>query len=98
GRAAYEVPRLLCRHLPAHIPCAYTPNQRAAILRAWDSIQPGERLIVIADIVEETVQTLQTLAEGTSAAAETPCRAPVLLEPVVCGTTDLVDTSTAARG
>src|SRR5215831_13905057 len=97
-RAAYEVPRLLRRHLPAHIPCAYAPNQHAAILRAWDSIQPGERLVVIADIVEETLQTLQTLAEGTCAAAETPCRAPALLEPAVCGTTDLADASTTARG
>jgi len=98
GRAAYEVPRLLCRNLPAHAPCISAPDQPTAILRAWDSVQPGDRLIVIADIVEEALQVLRTLAEGASAATEVPCTEPVLLESVACPAIDLVNAGAGARG
>jgi len=84
GRAAYEVPHLLRRSLPEHIPCTYAPNQQAAILQAWASLQPGDRLVVIADIVEETLQTLHALAAGASAATEGACLVPVTLEPAAC--------------
>jgi cyanophycin synthetase len=97
-RAAYEVPRLLYRDLPAHIPCISAPDQPAAIQRAWDSVQRGDRLIVIADIVEESLQTLHTLAEGASAATEVPCPEPVMLEPVACPAIDLVNAGAVARG
>jgi cyanophycin synthetase len=98
GRAADEVPRLLCRDFPAHIPCTSAPDQPTAILRAWDSVQSGDRLIIIADIVEEALQTLHTLAEGASAATEVPCPEPVMLEPVACPAIDLVNAGAGARG
>jgi cyanophycin synthetase len=98
GRAAYEVPHLLSRALPAHIPRTYAPTQQAAILQAWDSMQPGDRLVVIADIVEGTLQTLNALAVGASATREGACKASVTLEPEPCCTADLVGADAAARG
>jgi hypothetical protein len=61
-------------------------------------MQPGDRLVVIADIVEEALQTLHTLATDAAAATEGACRAPVTLEPAACYTADLVGADATARG
>jgi cyanophycin synthetase len=97
GRTPNEVPRLLRRHLPAHVPCTYAPDQQTAMRQAWHNLQPGERLIVIADIAEEALQTLHTLAEGTSTATEEACAAPELLAPVAVNATDTADIGAVAQ-
>jgi cyanophycin synthetase len=84
GRTASEVPRLLHRHLPTHLPCAYASDQHTAMLRAWDDLQPGDRLLVIVDIAEEALQTLHMLTKGAGATMEMSCTSPGILEPAVC--------------
>jgi cyanophycin synthetase len=75
GRAPNEVPQLIGRYLPGEIPWRYAPDQRAAILTAWRQVQPGDRLIVILDDVDEALQTLHSLTAAVLDDAE--CINPV---------------------
>lgn len=77
-RAVDEVPRLLQSRLPAHVPCALAASEREGILSAWERLLPGDRLIVIADVVDTTIETLSTLAE--SIALDAACVAPLASE------------------
>jgi cyanophycin synthetase len=75
GRAPCEVPEMLAARVPAETPCTLATAQREAIQQAWTALRPGERLVVIADVVEETLDTLAALgAEGRPDGA---CQSPV---------------------
>jgi cyanophycin synthetase len=65
GRSVDEVPNLLRTVVPQGVPTEILSNQRAAIQRAWQLAKPGERLVVIADIVDEALATLQSLGSRT---------------------------------
>jgi cyanophycin synthetase len=65
GRSVDEVPNLLRTVVPQGVPTEILANQRAAIQRAWQLVKPGERLVVIADIVDEALATLQSLSSRT---------------------------------
>jgi cyanophycin synthetase len=62
-REAGEVPRLLSQHIPPGIPFNFATSQREAIAGAWRSLRPDDRLIVIADVVDETIDTLTKMTE-----------------------------------
>jgi cyanophycin synthetase len=70
GRAEHEVPRLLQSGLPAHTPCELASNEHDAILRAWDRVRPGDRLVVILDDVDRSLQTLRMLSSLKPVAEE----------------------------
>jgi cyanophycin synthetase len=61
GRAPGEVPELLKSYLPDGVLAGQAPDQRAAITAAWQLVQPGDRLVLIADIVEDGLEQLQFL-------------------------------------
>jgi cyanophycin synthetase len=62
GRAADEVPRLLQRALPHGKPSEIAVDQATGLRRAWEQARPGERIVVIADIVDETLALIHALA------------------------------------
>jgi cyanophycin synthetase len=75
GRSTNEVPHLMKAALPEDTPVEFTPNQEDAILRAWQIVKSGERLIVLADLVDEAIETLRKLALSADDDAE--CDMPV---------------------
>jgi cyanophycin synthetase len=65
GRHPGEVPRLLRSGLPAEMPSTLTPSQETGIREAWARVRPGERLVVIADEVDEALVLVENLATAT---------------------------------
>ncbi|MDX1995513.1 MAG: cyanophycin synthetase [bacterium] len=63
-REPNEVPALLKAQLPPDANCEIVSSQEEGIYRAWGRLQPGDRLIVIADLVDDTIEVLQRLREG----------------------------------
>jgi cyanophycin synthetase len=74
GRAPNEVPELLASCLPKEKRVEYAADQAEAIEKCWQRVQRGDRLVVIADIVDETLDILQHLTQSVShdSACETP--------------------------
>jgi cyanophycin synthetase len=81
GRAPDEIPQLICQHLPADLPCQIAKGQPEGILRAWQMVRPGDRLVVIADEVNEALEILQSLPSGS--ANDLICETPLTHEPEV---------------
>lgn len=75
GRKVDEVPNLLRPMVPQGVPTEILNDQRAAIQRAWQLVNPGDRLVVIADIVDEALATLQSLNSRTG--EDEHCEHPV---------------------
>jgi cyanophycin synthetase len=65
GRHPGEVPRLLRSGLPSEMPSTLTPSQETGIREAWARVRPGERLVVIADEVDEALVLVENLATAT---------------------------------
>ncbi|MCC7445898.1 MAG: cyanophycin synthetase [Anaerolineae bacterium] len=74
-RAENEVPKLMQSRLPAGVPSHIAPDQYDAIMYAWRHMRPGQRLIVIADVVDETIPILNALAE--SVMEDSACVSPL---------------------
>jgi cyanophycin synthetase len=70
GRGTYEVPNLMKAALPADASVEFIPTQEEAILKAWHMVKPGERLVILADIVDEAVETVRKLAQAAGEDAE----------------------------
>lgn len=69
-----EIPRLMQSCLPDDKPSEILVDQHRGVLKGWQRVQPGDRLIIIADIVDKTSAVLQTLAE---AKGDSTCVSPV---------------------
>lgn len=83
GRAVNEVAELVCRHIPADLPCEIVIGQRAGILRAWQLVKLGDRLLVICDSVPEALTILNDLAQCLQ--QDGACTSPVLTDVKVAG-------------
>ncbi|WNG27072.1 cyanophycin synthetase [Cystobacter fuscus] len=75
-RAVMEVPQLMSSCLTDDTPYTFAMDQREGILRGFQRTQPGDRLVVIADIVEEALAVLEALADVKMGEEET-CEDPV---------------------
>jgi cyanophycin synthetase len=75
GRAKHEVPKMLQARLPEGCPSMIVDTQDEAIMQAWKRLEPGDRLVVVADLVEKSLETLRLLAE--SIASDSKCTAPL---------------------
>jgi cyanophycin synthetase len=64
GRAPMEVPDLLANTVPDGMACRCAPSQAAGVEEAWRRVGPGERLILIADEVDEALDLLYELVEA----------------------------------
>jgi cyanophycin synthetase len=60
-RLPNEVPNLMRQQIPDGVDCEITNNQEEAIEKAFSRLQPGQRLVVIADIVDESIEVLERL-------------------------------------
>ncbi|GAB4517210.1 MAG: cyanophycin synthetase [Anaerolineae bacterium] len=58
-----EVPQLLAGSLPEHVHYELVRDQQEAIERAWCLLHPGERLMIIADVVDEAIAMLKQVRE-----------------------------------
>ncbi|MCE7982352.1 MAG: cyanophycin synthetase [Caldilinea sp. CFX5] len=76
GRAVNAVAELICRHIPADLPCEVVIGQRVGILRAWQMVQPGDRLLVICDSVPEALAILNDLAQCLE--QDSGCNSPLI--------------------
>jgi cyanophycin synthetase len=74
GRAELEVPQMMRSCLAPGTPYHFAADQREAILRAFQHTRPGDRMVVIADIVDEALEVLEVLAEADEDAS---CENPV---------------------
>jgi cyanophycin synthetase len=72
GREALEVPRLMQGCLKPDTPSHFATDQREGILLAFQRMQPGDRMVIIADLVDEALEVIQALAE-----VEGSCETPV---------------------
>jgi cyanophycin synthetase len=75
GRTHMEVPRLFQKHLPRDIPYEFAENQRDGIFKAWKRVKPGDRLILIADVVDDTLEIFRELAVPIS--EDAACSSPL---------------------
>ena len=75
-RAVLEVPRLMSGCLTDDTPYAFAMDQREGILRGFQRTQPGDRLVIIADIVDEALRVLEALAD-VEVGEEEACEDPV---------------------
>jgi hypothetical protein len=65
-----EVPTLLTNALPDGIPSQCVPSQAAGVEQAWRRVRAGERLVLIADEVDEALDLLYELVEADARQAE----------------------------
>jgi cyanophycin synthetase len=78
GRAPNEVPQLLKSRLPGNIPMEFADNQHEAVHKAWRRVRPGDRLVVIADEVDDALEAIRSLS--SCAEEDAACESP--LSPV----------------
>lgn len=77
GREENEVPKLMQSRLPPDRPCTIIANQHEATLEAWRRAKAGDRLVIIADVVDDSLSTLSGLAD--SVAEDAACLTPMSL-------------------
>jgi cyanophycin synthetase len=75
GREKDEVPKLLRSYLPADAYCEFADDQPQALTSAWKRVKAGDRLVIIADQVDETIEVVQRITH--SAGEDTQCDSPL---------------------
>ncbi len=64
GREKDELPHLLQEFIDGKRPSEIFPDEHEAILAAWRRLKPGDRLVITADIVDNSLKTLESLADS----------------------------------
>jgi cyanophycin synthetase len=75
GREPKEVPEILQRRIPKDIRCTIAAHEVDGLHQAWTRVHPGDRLIVIADQVDETLHELERVTQALP--ADIACNAPI---------------------
>lgn len=78
GRAENEVRALMHSRIPQGTPCEQATDQQDALLKAWQSCQPGDRLVFIIDEVDEVLPLVSSLVESVT--IDAACSAPISAE------------------
>lgn len=66
NRHVREVPNLLRSYLPSEKVCEIIADEQTAIYKAWQAARPGDRLIIIVDLVDESIEILNKLISSSS--------------------------------
>jgi cyanophycin synthetase len=74
-RGVGEVPNLLKSHLPKDAMCEIVADEHTAIYKAWKAAQPGDRLVIIVDLVDESIEIINQLIAHT--AEDDGCTLPI---------------------
>jgi hypothetical protein len=53
-------------------------DQHEAMIKGWQAVQPGDRMVVIVDKVDEALAQLRSLAESIT--EDAACYAPISAE------------------
>jgi cyanophycin synthetase len=80
GRKVNEVAELMCQQLPPDVACSTAVGQHEGIHMAWGQVKPGDRLIIICDEVDESLEILHSLAKSID--EDRACVNPLIAEPV----------------
>jgi len=72
GRAELEVPQLMKSCLPPDRAHQFARDQREGVERAFHQSKEGDRIIVIADLVDEALEAIRAMAETDEVGCETP--------------------------
>jgi cyanophycin synthetase len=75
GRAEKEVPHLLLTCLSNDKPFEYASSEANAVWQAWRRVQANDRLVIIADMVDGTLEILHSLAQANPEDAS--CESPI---------------------
>jgi cyanophycin synthetase len=79
GRAIDEVPQLMRQQIPEYVPSIIAANQKEAIHLGLQQARPGDRLILIADLVDMALAELQAYSQ--SVVGEIACGDPITVTP-----------------
>jgi cyanophycin synthetase len=77
GREIATVPQLMHQQIGVQ-PTTIVANAAEAIKLAWSKVQPGDRLVIIADQVDEALELVGSLTAVVP--AEVPCTVPLARE------------------
>lgn len=80
GREINEVVDLMCQQLPPDVSCSTAMGQEEGIHMAWRQVRPGDRLIVICDEVDESLEILHSLAKSID--EDRACVNPLIAEAI----------------
>ena len=76
------MPHLLSTAVPPDLPYMFAEGQHDGLAKAWQCVRPGDRLVIIADVVDEALAALQPRPEAGT--LDGVCAAPVALSvPVI---------------
>lgn len=75
GQPVNALPEQMAKRLPEGRPYTFAPNQHEAVFAAWKLCRTGDRLIIIADVVDDTLRTLNQLHATLRQDAD--CESPV---------------------
>ncbi|HEY0606414.1 MAG TPA: cyanophycin synthetase [Herpetosiphonaceae bacterium] len=78
GRAENEVRSLMHSRIPQGASCEQATDQQDALLKAWHSCRPGDRLVFIIDEVDEVLPLVNSLVESVT--IDAACSAPISAE------------------
>jgi hypothetical protein len=67
------------QQIPGHIPCVMAADQKEAIHLSLQQAQPGDRLVLIADIVDKALAELQAYSDPV--VGEVACGDPIAVSP-----------------
>jgi hypothetical protein len=71
---------LMCQQLPPDVVCSTSVGQHEGIHMAWGQVKPGDRLIIICDEVDESLEILHSLAKSID--EDRACVNPLIAESV----------------
>lgn len=74
GREKNEIPLMMRSRIPDGRPNEFAEDQNDGILKAWKKLKPGDRLVILADEVDESYETLKMLSEGKDGECAYPLR------------------------
>lgn len=75
GRAPGEIRALVAPHRIDGIPAAEAADAAEALRTGWELVQPGDRMVAIADDVDRFIQWLESVPAGAS--EDMPCEVPM---------------------
>jgi cyanophycin synthetase len=77
-RQPNEVPQLLRQQIPDGVACEIVSSQEEGIKKALSRLEAGQRLIIVADIVDESIEVLERIQgyEGNDIACGVPNQKP----------------------
>lgn len=59
----YDLPRVVQSRVHVDVPYEFATSWRSALRKAWKHVEPGDHLIVITDVPDQALSTLQEISD-----------------------------------